>query len=53
MPPGCKFHPRCRFKEARCEVDEPSLDNVAPDQAARCWVLMKNVSRESREAVKK
>jgi oligopeptide/dipeptide ABC transporter ATP-binding protein len=52
MPPGCKFHPRCRFKEARCEVDEPSLDNVAPDQAARCWVLMRNVSASEREDAK-
>ena len=52
MPPGCKFHPRCRFKEAKCEVDEPSLDTVGPSQHARCWVLMRNVPESEREEAK-
>jgi oligopeptide transport system ATP-binding protein len=42
-PPGCKFHPRCRFKVDRCFTEEPPLDEVGPGQHARCWVLMKNV----------
>jgi oligopeptide/dipeptide ABC transporter ATP-binding protein len=41
-PPGCKFHPRCRFRVDRCLHDEPQLEEVEPDQKARCWVLMKN-----------
>jgi oligopeptide/dipeptide ABC transporter ATP-binding protein len=41
-PPGCKFHPRCRFRVDRCLQEEPPLDEVEPDQRARCWVLMKN-----------
>jgi len=48
MPPGCKFHPRCRFKVDRCEQEEPPLENVAPGQEARCWVLMRNVGEEQR-----
>jgi oligopeptide/dipeptide ABC transporter ATP-binding protein len=24
-PPGCPFHPRCKFAEARCRSDEPKL----------------------------
>jgi oligopeptide/dipeptide ABC transporter ATP-binding protein len=43
LPPGCKFHPRCRFKVDRCETEEPSLDSVGPSQRARCWVLMRDV----------
>jgi oligopeptide/dipeptide ABC transporter ATP-binding protein len=43
VPPGCKFHPRCKFKVDRCLTEEPPLDVVDPDQRARCWVLMKNV----------
>jgi oligopeptide/dipeptide ABC transporter ATP-binding protein len=43
-PPGCKFHPRCRFRIDRCLTEEPNLDDVGDGQRARCWVLMHNVS---------
>ena len=42
-PPGCKFHPRCRFRIARCSGEEPPLGEVDAGQHARCWVLMRNV----------
>jgi oligopeptide/dipeptide ABC transporter ATP-binding protein len=42
-PPGCKFHPRCKFRIDRCLTEEPPLANVDPGQLARCWVLMKNI----------
>jgi oligopeptide/dipeptide ABC transporter ATP-binding protein len=45
-PSGCKFHPRCRFRIDRCIAEEPPLEEVEPAQAARCWVLMRNVSTE-------
>ena len=51
-PPGCKFHPRCPFVVDKCKVDEPSLDEVAVNQLARCWVLMRNVKDEDVEAAK-
>jgi oligopeptide/dipeptide ABC transporter ATP-binding protein len=47
MPPGCKFHPRCNFREDRCSEEEPPLTEVGPDQIARCWVLMRNVPPEA------
>ncbi len=25
IPPGCRFHPRCPFAEARCAIEDPSL----------------------------
>jgi oligopeptide/dipeptide ABC transporter ATP-binding protein len=43
-PPGCLFHPRCPFAVDRCKIEEPPLAEVGPDQVARCWVLMRNVS---------
>ena len=49
-PPGCKFHPRCRFRVDRCIQEEPPLGEVEPGQEARCWVLMKN-ALASQEAV--
>jgi oligopeptide/dipeptide ABC transporter ATP-binding protein len=52
MPPGCKFHPRCRFRIDRCLTEEPPLAEVGPGQIARCWVLMKNVENPEAEALK-
>jgi oligopeptide/dipeptide ABC transporter ATP-binding protein len=42
-PPGCKFHPRCRFRIDKCFTDEPTLEDVGEAHQARCWVLMRNV----------
>jgi oligopeptide/dipeptide ABC transporter ATP-binding protein len=50
MPPGCKFHPRCKFRIDRCLTEEPELEVVDPDQRARCWVLMKNVADPEAQA---
>jgi oligopeptide/dipeptide ABC transporter ATP-binding protein len=47
-PPGCKFHPRCRFRIDKCLTEEPRLDEVDPGQHARCWVLMRNVPAEQK-----
>jgi oligopeptide/dipeptide ABC transporter ATP-binding protein len=43
LPPGCKFHPRCRFTVDRCFTEEPELITVGPQHESRCWVQMKNV----------
>jgi oligopeptide/dipeptide ABC transporter ATP-binding protein len=47
LPPGCKFHPRCAFREDRCSEQEPRLEEVASNQLARCWVMMRNVPQEA------
>ena len=36
FPPGCKFHPRCPFRQPVCETDEPSLREINPGHFARC-----------------
>jgi oligopeptide/dipeptide ABC transporter ATP-binding protein len=35
-PPGCRFHTRCPYVEARCKVEEPPLKLVASDQWVAC-----------------
>jgi oligopeptide/dipeptide ABC transporter ATP-binding protein len=52
MPPGCKFHPRCKFRVDKCFTEEPPLGEVGPGQMARCWVLMKNVEDPEALALK-
>jgi oligopeptide/dipeptide ABC transporter ATP-binding protein len=53
MPPGCKFHPRCAFREDRCSEEEPPLGEVGTRQIARCWVLMRNVPQEAAKELEK
>jgi peptide/nickel transport system ATP-binding protein len=35
-PPGCHFHPRCRYARERCKTDIPPLREVRPDHYAAC-----------------
>jgi peptide/nickel transport system ATP-binding protein/oligopeptide transport system ATP-binding protein len=35
-PPGCHFHTRCPYAEARCRIETPAMREVAPDHFAAC-----------------
>jgi peptide/nickel transport system ATP-binding protein len=35
-PPGCAFHTRCPYAEARCRAEVPQLREVAPGQWVSC-----------------
>jgi oligopeptide/dipeptide ABC transporter ATP-binding protein len=35
-PPGCAFHPRCRYAIARCAQEVPALEEVEPGRWAAC-----------------
>lgn len=37
-PPGCAFHPRCRFAREQCRQDVPPLESYAGDHHKACWV---------------
>ncbi len=43
-PAGCRFHPRCPAKEARCAVDEPLLEEARPDHTVGCLLVEGGVS---------
>ncbi len=36
-PPGCAFHPRCPYAEARCRREVPELREIAPGHVSRCF----------------
>ena len=36
VPQGCAFHPRCRYAVARCRVETPAAEEIAPGHAVRC-----------------
>ena len=35
-PPGCLFHPRCRYMQDRCKVEVPELRELKPDHFVAC-----------------
>ncbi len=35
-PPGCRFHTRCPYAEARCKVEEPPMQEVMPGHFVAC-----------------
>ncbi|TAK44514.1 MAG: dipeptide ABC transporter ATP-binding protein [Betaproteobacteria bacterium] len=35
-PPGCRFHTRCPYAEARCRSEEPLMKEVRPGHAVAC-----------------
>ncbi len=35
-PPGCPFHPRCRYAEARCRVEAPPCRDLGAGHLAAC-----------------
>lgn len=35
-PPGCAFHPRCKYATDRCKVETPTLIEIAPAHKVSC-----------------
>ncbi|PIR20945.1 MAG: peptide ABC transporter substrate-binding protein [Deltaproteobacteria bacterium CG11_big_fil_rev_8_21_14_0_20_47_16] len=35
-PRGCPFHPRCPYKQARCETEDPKLRTLTPGNVVAC-----------------
>jgi peptide/nickel transport system ATP-binding protein len=35
-PAGCRFHPRCRYAQARCREERPPLRTVTPGRHVAC-----------------
>jgi oligopeptide/dipeptide ABC transporter ATP-binding protein len=40
-PPGCHFHLRCEFAEARCRAEVPAMQRVGERHEAACHLLRK------------
>ncbi len=36
LPPGCRFHPRCRHREPICVEAEPELERAGPNHWVAC-----------------
>ena len=35
-PPGCRFHTRCLYAEARCKVEVPTMRELSPGHSVAC-----------------
>ena len=40
-PPGCRFHPRCRFARSICREEEPPMVEIEPSHYVACWLYAK------------
>jgi oligopeptide/dipeptide ABC transporter ATP-binding protein len=38
FPPGCRFHPRCKYVKGFCRTDEPKLISVSENHRVRCFM---------------
>ena len=36
---GCAFAPRCRFAQARCTREQPSLQHLHEEHRSACWEI--------------
>ena len=45
-PSGCRFHPRCKYADNRCEEAPPTLEEVGPDHFVACYQKENIVLRE-------
>ena len=36
LPPGCSFHPRCRFGRENCRTDDPPLYDIGQGRRSAC-----------------
>jgi len=47
-PKGCPFAPRCTYVIDRCWVENPALEQIAPDHKIACWVDVSSTPGGSR-----
>jgi len=38
FPPGCRFHPRCKYARDFCRTDEPQLISISENHGVRCFM---------------
>jgi peptide/nickel transport system ATP-binding protein/oligopeptide transport system ATP-binding protein len=38
FPPGCRFHPRCRYALGFCRIEEPRMITLADNHQVRCFM---------------
>ena len=38
-PPGCPFHPRCRYAQDACRSEVPALREIAPGHQVSCHLV--------------
>ncbi|MBP7278864.1 MAG: ABC transporter ATP-binding protein [Sedimentibacter sp.] len=46
LPKGCKFHPRCQYKTAACEEQNPELREISPGHLVRCLYAKQTIEEK-------
>jgi peptide/nickel transport system ATP-binding protein len=37
-PPGCRFHPRCKYAMEKCKKEEPPMIEIEKGHYVACWL---------------
>ncbi|MCL4334645.1 MAG: hypothetical protein M1402_00905 [Candidatus Thermoplasmatota archaeon] len=45
-PPGCRFHPRCKFKMEVCMVKKPKLTEIVAGHRVACFLFSEKWEEE-------
>lgn len=40
-PPGCRFHPRCKYRFELCDKEEPPMIEIDKGHYVSCWLYLK------------
>ncbi|MEM4532986.1 MAG: ABC transporter ATP-binding protein, partial [Desulfurococcaceae archaeon] len=40
-PPGCRFHPRCKYRFEPCDKEEPPMIEIEKNHYVACWLYVK------------
>ena len=43
-PPGCHFHPRCRYQMKKCQHEEPEFVEIDKDHFVACHLITKKMT---------
>ena len=46
LPKGCRFAPRCRYAQAKCENEQPDMVKLSDEQSVRCFYPRKEERKQ-------
>ncbi len=49
FPSGCRFHPRCKYREDICSIQDPPMVGFDTGRRVSCWLAQKSLTGEVRQ----
>jgi peptide/nickel transport system ATP-binding protein len=49
-PPGCRFHPRCKYAQNICKIEDPPVEEIVKDHFVGCHLSSGRIQSDSYNA---